>query len=119
MSHPKIIKLLQAHVTVSQQDFWFVLEFCPTDLSRMMHPDGNKRQYAVIAEHQCRSIIEQLLQALHYIHDQGVIHRDIKPDNILLDAQGQVKVADFGLAANCSVSKKPLTHFYSRVANKT
>ncbi|WP_268258391.1 serine/threonine-protein kinase [Parafrankia discariae] len=36
--------------------------------------------------------------ALAYVHDRGVLHRDIKPDNILFDASGQLKVADFGIA---------------------
>ncbi|QXD13893.1 protein kinase [Rhodocaloribacter litoris] len=44
------------------------------------------------------SIVKQILQALHHAHSVGVIHRDIKPRNIMLTRQGQVKVTDFGLA---------------------
>jgi serine/threonine protein kinase len=43
-------------------------------------------------------IVDQVCEALEYAHGQGVIHRDIMPENILLDLGGQVKLADFGLA---------------------
>jgi predicted Ser/Thr protein kinase len=43
-------------------------------------------------------IVPQLCEALQYAHEEGVIHRDVKPENILLDRRGRVKIADFGLA---------------------
>jgi tRNA A-37 threonylcarbamoyl transferase component Bud32 len=50
------------------------------------------------AEDDLVSVMAQLLEALHYAHEQGVWHRDIKPANIIIMSNGHVKVADFGIA---------------------
>jgi serine/threonine protein kinase len=55
-------------------------------------------QHGRVAEADAVKIITQVCQALHYAHSCGVIHRDVKPDNILLLADGRVKLTDFGLA---------------------
>ncbi len=51
-----------------------------------------------VAMHQALPLIKQLLAALDYAHERGVIHRDLKPRNIMLNEAGEVKVMDFGLA---------------------
>jgi len=51
------------------------------------------------SEGACKWILKQVLLGLHALHARHVIHRDIKSDNILADAQGNVKLADFGYSA--------------------
>ncbi|CAL5038890.1 unnamed protein product [Urochloa decumbens] len=52
-----------------------------------------------LAEPSARRVFHQLVSALDYCHSLGVYHRDVKPDNILVDGAGKIKVADFGLSA--------------------
>ena len=58
------------------------------------------------AFHYCK----QMLDGILYCHSNRVIHRDLKPQNILIDSEGNVKIADFGLARSFTVPLPSLTH---------
>lgn len=64
-----------------------------TTLARQLHGDGGTSYWRHVA-----AIGHQVADALHYSHSQGVLHRDVKPSNLLVDTQGRVWVTDFGLA---------------------
>ena len=52
----------------------------------------------VLTESRCLKIVADIADALHFAHEKGIVHRDVKPANVLLTSDGRVKVADFGLA---------------------
>jgi serine/threonine protein kinase len=91
VDHPFIMKLHYAFQT--EDKLYFVLDYCPGGelffhLSRFRKfPERVAKFYAA-----------ELLLALGHLHKRGIIYRDLKPENVLLDADGHVKLGDFGLA---------------------
>ena len=62
------------------------------------------RSQGGLSEDLCRHYFKQILKALNYMHYKGVAHKDIKPDNIMVDCNNDVKLIDFGFASpieNC------------------
>ncbi|KAJ9527605.1 hypothetical protein QJQ45_025877 [Haematococcus lacustris] len=72
---------------------YMVFDYAEHDLTGLM--DSNKFKFT---EAQVKCIMKQLLKGLAYVHGNGVLHRDLKASNILIDKHGSVKLADFGLA---------------------
>ncbi|CAK58713.1 unnamed protein product (macronuclear) [Paramecium tetraurelia] len=89
LEHPNITRLYTFFQT--QSEIVLVLEYCSHgQLNTVQQTKPNKK----FVENEAAQLVQQITFALMYIHNQDVIHRDIKPDNILLSF-GQVKLADF------------------------
>lgn len=92
MSHPNIVNLLDVGVE-EDGTLYLVMEYVQgKTLKRFIQESGALRP-EIAAQ-----IIIRVLAALQHAHQNGVVHRDIKPQNILIDKEGTVKVADFGIA---------------------
>src|SRR5208337_3699260 len=72
--------------------YFFLMEFVDGVNLRQLLERGRMSPREALA------IVPQICDALQYAHDQGIVHRDIKPDNILVDRRSRIKVADFGVA---------------------
>lgn len=92
--HPNIVQMHDSFLV--EDELWVVMEFLEggalTDIVT----------HARMDEEQIATVCKQCLKALAYLHSQGVIHRDIKSDSILLSADGNVKLSDFGFCAQVS-----------------
>ena len=91
LQHPSIVTIYDFGQT-SAGLLYFAMEYVDgTDLQRILASPGLNPAQAL-------EIVSQVCDALHYAHAKDVIHRDIKPGNILITAEGRAKLADFGLA---------------------
>lgn len=91
VSHPFIVTLHYAFQTPKK--LYFVLEYCPGG-ELFFHLSRAGR----FSEGRCRFYTSEILLAIEYLHRLNIIYRDLKPENILLDADGHVKLTDFGLS---------------------
>ncbi|XP_078421846.1 STE20-like serine/threonine-protein kinase [Cetorhinus maximus] len=91
--HPNIVKLLDAFYYGNS--LWILIEFCPGGAVDAIMLELERG----LTEPQIRVICRQTLEALHYLHNNKIIHRDLKAGNILLTLDGDIKLADFGVSA--------------------
>ncbi|XP_073013550.1 serine/threonine-protein kinase BLUS1 [Typha latifolia] len=95
LSHPNI---LRAHCSFTvDSNLWVVMPFMAAgslhSIISSSYPDGLPEQCIAV-------VLKEVLHALSYLHGQGHIHRDIKAGNILVDTDGSIKLADFGVSAS-------------------
>ena len=105
LSHPNIIAL-QAVFSSKNQNLNLVLEYLPLGDLEMLIRDTDGIQYGTA---EVKAWIGMLGRAVWFCHENFVLHRDIKPNNLLIAADGEVKLADFGLARSFSDPYRPMT----------
>uniref|UniRef100_A0A673A0U4 Cyclin-dependent kinase 7 n=1 Tax=Sphaeramia orbicularis TaxID=375764 RepID=A0A673A0U4_9TELE len=103
LHHPNIIGLLDAFGHKS--NISLVFDFMETDLEVII-----KDTSLVLTPAHIKAYILMTLQGLEYMHQHWVLHRDLKPNNLLLDENGVLKLADFGLAKSFGSPNRVYTH---------
>jgi serine/threonine protein kinase len=95
--HPNIIHLKEVVVGYKKDSVFLAFDYCEGDMALLVDY-LNKREvsYLNIAEIKC--LILQLIKAVGYLHDHDILHRDLKLSNLLINKDGCLKMADFGLA---------------------
>ncbi len=92
LQHPHILTVLDSGEAAAGL-LWFTMPFVEGESLR-----ARLRRERQLSSEDAIRVIREVAQALDYAHRHGVIHRDVKPENILLTADGQALVADFGIA---------------------
>ena len=103
LHHPNVVEL--KNVVHSNQKLYLIFEYLDHDLKKFMDYYGGPLPSATV-----KSYMHQMLSALLFCHTHRVLHRDLKPQNLLIDKNANLKLADFGLARAFGLPIKTLTH---------
>ncbi|KAL8910366.1 MAG: hypothetical protein Q9171_004320 [Xanthocarpia ochracea] len=124
MNDPNIVRLLNI-VHADGHKLYLVCEFLDLDLKKYMEalpvsdggrgkafPEGSGADLGRLGlgENMVKKFMSQLVEGVRYCHSHRVLHRDLKPQNLLIDRDGNLKLADFGLARAFGVPLRTYTH---------
>ena len=88
--HENVVSCLEAIYVESVNKFWLVMQYVKgCSLARIL-------KVTSLTEGQICSTTKQFVKGLHYLHQENIVHRDIKSNNILVDVRGNTKITDFG-----------------------
>ncbi|XP_009606835.1 CBL-interacting serine/threonine-protein kinase 21 isoform X1 [Nicotiana tomentosiformis] len=97
LSHPSIVQIYE--VIGTETKIYIIMEYI------LGGPLSDKMSYIKrLEEKEARKYFQQLIDAVGHCHSKGVYHRDLKPQNLLLDGKGNIKVSDFGLSTLAKAS---------------
>jgi len=91
LKHPHILRVLD--FGMENSTLFLVMEYAPGGTLRQKHPRGSRVPLPTVILY-----AKQIAMALQYAHDQNIVHRDVKPENILIEAEDKLVLSDFGIA---------------------
>ncbi|CAH1789539.1 unnamed protein product [Owenia fusiformis] len=94
LHHRNVIELLDVLYNEEKQKMYMVMEFCVAGLQEMLESTPDKK----LPIWQAHKYFTQLIVGLEYLHSQGIIHKDIKPGNLLVTLDQVLKISDLGVA---------------------
>ncbi|KAJ1605095.1 SAP+PHD+MIZ domain-containing protein [Cryptosporidium canis] len=110
--HENIVNLLNVLRADNDRDVYLVFDYMETDLHAVIRAN-------ILEPVHKQYVVYQLIKVIKYLHSGGLLHRDMKPSNILLNAECHVKVADFGLSRSFINTRRITNHLPSKMDNKT
>lgn len=93
LNHPNIVRSYYAFTDAF--NYYIVLEYCPGKTVRDLLKNSEN---GYLSEPETRKILRDVIRGLVYLHDNHIIHRDLKLENYMIGSDGKVKIADFGLS---------------------
>ena len=114
LSHPNIVNLYRAFS--DKYHYYFVSEYIDgSNLENYVKDFQKNNPNEHIPQQFVINIFKQILSGLNYLHSKNILHRDIKPDNILIDKNNNIKITDFGISAVFQENLGILTTNFTRV----
>jgi serine/threonine-protein kinase len=102
LDHPGVMRVFGGE---KRSRVYMVMEWCEGRLLREILHEGR------ISQDRAIRIAIEVLQALEYIHENGVVHRDLKPENIMVDEHDRIKLIDFGIAGDSAARRLTYANF--------
>ncbi|KAG0074895.1 hypothetical protein BGZ93_001268 [Podila epicladia] len=96
LNHINIVKLYEVLDVAQDDSMYMVFEFC--ERGALMPVSLTETYENVFSDDECRDVFQQMVLGIEYLHEHDIIHRDIKPDNLLRSQDGTLKIVDFGVS---------------------
>ncbi|KAM7272734.1 hypothetical protein ACFE04_027397 [Oxalis oulophora] len=107
-NHPSIVNVKEVVMGKDLDSVFMVMEYVENDLKGLMDKMKHKK-HPRFSTSEIKCLMQQLLEGVKYLHDNWVLHRDLKTANLLFDNKGQLKICDFGISRQYGSPMKPYT----------